>query len=140
MENLDLHRAMAHYRQEAKKVVIKYNTRKIGAMVIALFLSFVALRLTLYWLITLSFLAYLVLYFREYFKEPALRMNDAFYEELAKLQLEDQDALAVLKASLKSKAFLYLDEVEDFIEQEIKTRALNKELATKGAQELLNKE
>lgn len=140
MENNDLNKVMAHYRKEARKVVIQYNARKIGAMIIALIACFAALQLKWLWVFTIVFGTYLALYFYGYFRQPAILMNDAFYLELAKLDLQDQDALSNLKSNLKAKAYLFLDEVEDFIDAEIKTRALNKELASKGAQELLNKE
>lgn len=140
MENSDLKKVMGHYRKEARKIVIKYNARKIGAMLFVLIVCLVALQMKWLWVMTIVFGAYLALYFSGYFRQPAILMNDAFYLELAKLDLQDQEALSRLKANLKANAYLHLDEVEDFIEAEVKTRALNKELATTGAQELLNKE
>lgn len=140
MDNKDLHNVMAHYRREAKKVVVKYNIRRIGAMFFALLICLAALQLKWLWVFSVVFGTYLALYFYGYFRQPEIIMNDAFYEDLAKLTLEDQEALDSLKLKLKRNGHLYLDEAEDFIEAEIRTRALNKELSTKGAQELLNKD
>lgn len=140
MINEDLNRIMRHYRKEVKANVTKLQIKRLVAIIS--FIPVTVLCMQYGWFFFYSIYAgALFLAFRfGVFRLPPLAMNDAFLIELAKIDIEDKNAFERLRTSLKSKAYLLYDEVEDFIEQEVATRALNQQLNSTGAKALLEEE
>ena len=139
-KNDDLNRIMQHYRKEVKKNLTSMQLRRLLAIVAFVALTALSMQNGWYMFYSFFFLAMFVAYKIGAFNLPPLAMNDAFLAELAKLDIQDKEAYDNLKTKLKSKAYLLYDEVEDFIEREVATRALNAQLDTTGAKALLSKD
>lgn len=137
MDNSDLTKIMQHYRKEARKVVNQYAFRKIASFIIIFMVSLIGIEFNFLWMVTIVFAAWIVLWINKFYSQPQLTMHDSFYKDLALLDIQDKDALGDLKNYLKSNGYLSLDQVEDFIEIEKRTRALNDDVSKQGAKELL---
>lgn len=140
MSNADLNKVMQHYRVEVTRNVNRIFYRKLITIIGLMVVTAICLRAGWHWALSIIYAIEVVLYFIGFYTLAPLAMNDAFLVELAKLDIQDTEALDILKAKLKSKAYILYEEAEDFIEREITRRALNERLLSDGAVALLGKD